>query len=224
MDKPHKPKSEPLPKWLVLTPERIAVIKEQQQLLRAEAESRGRLSPQARRLQLGLAHETSARAEVEMLEAELAEKRTSNRKGKSARLHIARARLAEALAHQGRYNEACDYAAGDQRAEYFELWAAVWSDDHETCPCEPAIHEGLALTHDHVSQEVFSVRHNKLLPAIKCNHCGFLNVRPLTHELQQLQKLRQRSLALIHGRTPEDLLHNAHEILASLHDRETLKR
>lgn len=184
--------------------------------LRAEAMSRGRLSPEARHLQLGLAHETAARAEMEMLAAELRGRVSGKgaRKEKSARLDLAKARLAEALAHQGRFDEAAILVKGDQKLEYENLWQAVWREDNDTCPCEP-LADGL--THDHVSHLAPSQSHGgKLMPVVKCNQCGFLNVRPLTHALQEQKRVREHAESLLHGRRPEDLKHQAKELLARL--------
>src|SRR3977135_1179213 len=94
--------SSPLPAFLRLTPKKLAKIKKQQQHLRAEAQTRGRLNPAAQRLQLGMAHETAARSDVEMLQSEKANPKTS------IPLQLALARLSDALAVQGRYDEAAE--------------------------------------------------------------------------------------------------------------------
>jgi hypothetical protein len=235
----RKPKPNAPPDFLRLTPKksdtpektaelvaRRAVIAEQQEALRAEARQRGRIGPEARKVQLGLAHETSARADVAMLTSELQIAKGKARTEKSVRLDIAKARLADALAEQGRYDEAAAAAnSPEQRAEYTAMWQAVWLDDDETCPCEPFVDGNMSLTHDHVAIEVISQKHgNRLMPAIRCNACGFVNVRPLTHELQQLHKARSRAAGLLQGRSAADLKHNAREILASLHDTKVLRR
>jgi hypothetical protein len=199
-----------------LTAEQLKHQADLQAALYAEALGRGRLSPEARHLQLGLAHETAARAEMEMLAAELRGKVSGKgaRKEKSARLDIAKARLAEALAHQGRFDEAAALVTGAQKLEYENLWQAVWREDNESCPCEP-LPDGL--THDHVSHHAPSQSHGgKLMPVVKCNQCGFLNVRPLTHALQEQKRVREHAESLLHGRRPEDLRHQAKELLARL--------
>lgn len=197
---------EPQFKRLPLTAAQVKHQADLQAALRAEAESRGRLSPEAHHLQLGLAHETAARAEVLMLTVELRGKVSGKgqRRLKSARLHIARSRLAEALAHQGRYDEAVEFAGPAKKLEYETLWGAIWRDDSHTCPCEP-LEDGL--THDHVSHLVPSQKHGgKLMPVVKCNQCGFVNVRPLPHALQLQERAREVARASWHGRSAHDLL------------------
>ena len=218
-------KSEPLPPHLVLTPERKVKIAEEQAKLRAEAMSRGRLSPEARRMQIAAAHETSARADVEMLSEELRENRRD--KEKIARLMHARSRLAEALALQGRYHEAAEVEPDkDKRAHYEMMWSAVWRVDTEECECQPGEHEEID-THDFIAEEVISQKHgNALMPAIKCNSCGFQNVKPLTHELQQQQRARSQVAAVLHGYDAKHLKHNAAAMLTSegLHDGKLLRK
>jgi hypothetical protein len=234
-----KRKSSPLPEFLRLTPKksdtpekitemaaRRAVIAEQQETLRAEARQRGRIGPEARKVQLGLAHETSARADVAMLTSEIRAAKGAERKEKSVRLDIAKSRLADALAERGRYDEAAAAASSkEQQAEYTAMWQAVWRDDEASCPCEPFVEGDLSLTHDHVAIEVISQKHNsKLMPAIRCNACGFVNVRPLTHELRQIHKARAEAAGLLHGRDPKDLKYGARDLLAHLHDSKVLHK
>lgn len=194
-------KSDPLPEFLELTPERKAKIEEQQKDLRAKAIAHGRLTPEARRMQIAMAHETAALSDVQMLLSEGHKVQTS------APLCHALAKLASALAEQGRYDEASKRAPTDElKREYFRLWQAVWRDDKATCKCEPFDEGELLLTHDHVMQDVISQKHDhKLMPAIRCNHCGFVNVRPLTHELQQLEKIRKQASERLRGRKAEGL-------------------
>jgi hypothetical protein len=235
---PKPAKLEQLPEFLRLTPKpgdtpeklaemaaRRAVIATQQEQLRTEARQRGRVGPEARKVQLGLAHEVSARADVEMLTSEVQSAKGKEKKEKSVRLDIAKARLADALAEQGRYDEAAAAApSAEQQAEYAGLWEAVWRDDEATCPCEPFVEGEMSLTHDHVALEVISQKHgNRLMPAIRCNACGFLNVRPLTHELQRLERARAQAATLLLGHDAKHLKHNATDILASLHDSKVLR-
>ena len=223
------PESNPLPKFLELTDERRAKIDEQQARLRAEAQSRGRLSPALQRVRSGMAHETAARADVEMLEAEMKHPPKGFVEGAHVdRLMNARLRLADALAHQGRYYEASAEVVGwneDRRQEFSKMHEAVWRDDTDTCPCEPPKGEGEGLTHDHVMAEVISEKHDKLMPAIRCNNCGEVNVRPLTPELARHEDLRQQAKSALHGMSPENLKHKLAELLPEhLHDRKIFKR
>lgn len=217
----------PLPPHLRLTKKRLAKIAEQQLHLRELAIQRGRLTPEARLMQLAMAHERSARTDVEMLESELKLFPQVRADGpKAARLVQARRRLAEALAQMGRYDEAAEVEPDETaRAEYQALWEAVWREDEETCPCEPFVDGAIALTHDHIAQEVISAKHdNKLMPAIRCNDCGFINVRPLTHELLQQQRARNAAAGIIEGNSAKHLRQNAGELLREFHDRKVLKR
>lgn len=235
-----KRKSSPLPEFLRLTPKksdtpeqlaemaaRRAVIADQQEGLRAEARQRGRIGPEARKVQLGLAHEMSARTDIGMLEAELKRPpRGFVESGQVNRLMHARARLADALAEQGRYDEAAVASPSpEQQAEYRAMWEAVWRDDTESCACVPFLEGNLSLTHDHVAIEVISQKHNsKLMPAIRCNACGFTNVRPLTHELRQLEKARAQAAGLLSGRDGKNLKHAAGALLADFHDTKVLRK
>jgi hypothetical protein len=208
------PKSNPLPKFLIQTPERVAKIAEQQTRLRTEAQQRGRLSPEARRMQIGMAHETAARTDVEMLEGEVRnppnKQDYDTRLMTVARLGHARERLAEALAHQGRYDEAAALSTA-RAGEYETLWEAVHREDDETCPCEP-LEDGH--THDHIAEHIISQKHDgKLIPAVKCNACGFLNVRSLPHDLRRLEELRAQAKSAMHGASAADLKHRPHEII-----------
>lgn len=219
-------KTEPLPPHLRLTKKRLKRIAEQQLRLREAAIARGRLSPEARVMQLGMAHEMSARTDVEMLEGELSQLPAGfTDAGKVAHLVIARKRLAEALAQQGRYNEAAEVEPDKEQARvYLELWMAVWREDDETCPCTPFIDGDVSLTHDHVAQDVISAKHdNKLMPAIRCNCCGFINVRPLTHELIVQQRARHAAAGIVEGRSGKELKASARELLADFHDRKVLR-
>jgi hypothetical protein len=219
------PKRDDTPEKKAEIAARLAMIREQQARLRAEAEARGRLSPEARRMQVGLAHERSARSDFEMLKREVRRTKGEEKTEKQARLGHARSRLAEALACQGRYDEAaateCDK---EKKAHYRMMWKAVWCDDDHTCPCVPFVDGELSLTHDHVAEEVISQKHgNKIMPAVRCNACGSTNVRPLTHELKQLERHRATMQRLVHGRSGEDLRANLNEILAELVDRKVLR-
>ncbi len=64
------------------------------------------------------------------------------------------------------------------------------------------------------------------MPAIRCNECGFVNVRPLTHELQQQQRARSQASGVLHGYDAKHLKHNAAAMLTSegLHDRKLLRK
>lgn len=218
-------KTEPLPKHLRLTPERKARIAEQQAALRERALERGRLTPEAQRVQLGLAHEKSARADVAMLESELVGLAADAAADATlARLQTARQRLAEALAQQGRYDEAATVAPDAEQAQHYErLWEAVWRDDTESCECEPFRDGEMSLTHDHVAEEILSLNHNRIMPLVKCNCCGFLNARPLPPALRQLQRAQLEAARLVQGYTPAQLKTQARELLADLRDGRVLK-
>lgn len=221
----RKPKSDPLPKHLRLTPERKARIAEQQAELRARALERGRLTPEAQRVQLGLAHEKSARADVAMLESELVGLAADVAADETlARLRTARRRLADALAHQGRYDEAAAVEPeADQAQLYQYVWEAVWRDDTESCACEPFRDGELSLTHDHVAEEILSLNHNRIMPLVRCNCCGFLNARPLPPALAQMRRAQLEAGRLVQGYTAPQLKAQARELLADLRDGRVLK-
>lgn len=114
--------------------------------------------------------------------------------------------LAENLAAQGRFGEAADVAAHeDQQREYLELAAAVQRPDDEWCgpECEAFFaNDPTRLTREDIVAEVFSIKHGRVLPAVKCHYCHSLNVKPAPAEHLRLRGMRARARALTEGMTP----------------------
>lgn len=107
-----------------------------------------------------------------------------------------RSRLADALATQGRYDEAAKTEPNKRRsAEYTKIWEAVWLDDEATCKCPEyrKTPKGQELPNDTHALDVFSLKHGQDMALVKCGICGFCNVRNLTTRLidqQRQQKWR----------------------------------
>lgn len=147
-------------------------------------------------------------AALTMLRAAMKQHRARRRPSRRQRLEFAEAceaeralarRLAEAHAEAGRYDLAAD--AEDRPAVkdfYRRVWAAVWRDDADDCPC-PSTHE-----HQYALKDIFSVNHGREVALVGCNDCGFLNVKAAPEHLQAARAHRSAAAALVAGLPPED--------------------
>jgi hypothetical protein len=102
--------------------------------------------------------------------------------------------LAEVLADQGKFAEASDLAAsaGDEvaAAEYADRHNALIADDDMVCECpadtvtvqtrgtrnEP-ITRTVEIPNEYIAGEVYSQVHERIMPLVKCGHCGFANIK-----------------------------------------------
>lgn len=88
------------------------------------------------------------------------------------------AQLGEAYATIGRFDKAAEVDARPAyRREYLSLWNALMRDDGETCECQTRPRQ----THERTTreQEVWSIRHNRAMPIMKCPLCGHRNITGL---------------------------------------------
>ena len=178
-----------LPTELQVTPEMLEDIAQQQKIWRARAQlPYASLSPQE------MARNRSLTLVPEILEslAQVTDPET---------IKVLKQRLAEAYATQGRYDLAAETTPDNgQRAEYAAIWAAVMRDDSEWCTC-PKVGR---VTQTFVKQEIWDVRTGKVMPLLKCNTCGGMNVRPLTPALVEQQRMGQLAAKLARGKSPQE--------------------
>ncbi len=118
--------------------------------------------------------------------------------------------LAEALATMGEFEDALSVLPKSEvalRKEYTAILEAVWKDDGARCgeKCEQAVAANPNLvTHERVHSFVFSKKHGKVMPAIKCAHCGMINVRPMDGTLLARHQARKQADEIIKGKSPAD--------------------
>lgn len=116
--------------------------------------------------------------------------------------------LAEALATQGRFQEAEHYAklTGWEEADaYHHLAKALARADDDRCgpKCDLAFSaDRNRLTQYDAVMEVFSPEHGQVVTVFRCAMCGSLNGRPLTEKDRPYQKQREarrRARTLVAG-------------------------
>lgn len=122
--------------------------------------------------------------------------------------------LAEALAVQGRFDEAAYYAhegkAEDLENEYGAIAAAIGKSDEERCGADCDLTfaaDPTRLTQDDIVAEVFSPKHNAVVPVMRCNICGDLNARPFTEADRphlKRREMRKQALELTKGQSPRE--------------------
>ena len=140
-----------------------------------------RLNPVERRLQTAKAREETARGSLQaMLAGNVSVER----------LNPQRDRVAEALAMQGKYHDAAlEAASPEAKKRYAEIHAAVWRDDEESCECpettaDPRGAKGqtIQLPTTYAEEIVYSEKHGREMPLVRCSLCGDANVtRPGAH-------------------------------------------
>ena len=177
-----------LPDFLQLTDEQIATSERIQRQVAQAMHGRVQANREEARLIQGIHAERSARATLETLANE------GRRKGRAEAANVQLGRLAEALADQGRFSEAAATHPDAKRAkELRKIQEAIERDDAEICDCkpeevnDPVSNKKLRLPLENVVDEVFSPKHKRMMPLIRCNKCGDLNVKALTPELTRRQ-------------------------------------
>lgn len=106
---------------------------------------------------------------------------------------------ANAYAILGRYDQATNISpTGDERAEYHDIWEAVWRDETETC--EHPEH------HHYAEKDVFSVKLNADCVLMKCNICRFRNVLPPPEFLTAARAKRAEHRNRFTGENPHNLI------------------
>jgi len=129
-----------------------------------------------------------------------------------------RERRAHALSLHGRYDLAVEVEPRPEHKElYLAILEAVWRDDEEDCKCEDVRgsgeHSKLIIPKHTIKDEIFSVKHGRVVFLRQCSRCGFLNV--VTEVDQRLMKMRghrsQAAALVTSGMSPTD----AHRVLAN---------
>lgn len=201
-----------LPGPLRLTPERLEEVEAEQRKLAARAQSPfANLSPaeHERATAARVASEHKANLELldflilkgEGLKRPSRKERGGLRVAKDARPAVA-AQLAAAYAVVGRYDLAAEVEPDEgQRAEYLKIWGAVWRKDEAWCDCPPPLAGG---THSFVRQNIFSAKHQREMPLLRCAVCGCMNVAPLPAALAEQRRHRAAAQALVGGMKPDE--------------------
>jgi hypothetical protein len=184
--------SSKIPAWLRRTPEQQEQDRALQEQLRTAQGPGRRPNPTE-------AHLIRAAAVKRAAEAELHQLRLDTHPD-PRHLIGASARLAEALAMEGRFSEAAEIHPSAAHADRFQQIAeAIERDDADSpCDCEvkqatnPATGQPVALANEIISEMVFSPKHGKLMPLVVCTACGDMNVKPAPqHLLDRIQRVRR---------------------------------
>lgn len=156
---------EDVAKVLELTPEKIEELRKEQALRLYR--SRARLSPQERRMGRGIELEQHYR-EVGKPDG-----------------------LAEALAMQGKYQEAAEVAVNEVlKKELAEKAAAVDASDDD-CKCDNFTDTGkYSIPNQYIESYGYSAKHDKDMPFIRCTVCGNLNAKPSPAYLEEQRAVR----------------------------------
>lgn len=157
------------------------------QEIRRASHTRSKLTEEERLVARGMALEEIARANL-ATQLEVREAGNNRRAKGGATLTMVdqeSARLAEALAMQGKYREAAEVhpwkTVGNQ---YAEVADAIERDDDDECDCPPTKKRKLKSGQEveapqrFIKRRVFSPTHGKLVELEACAGCGFLNARP----------------------------------------------
>lgn len=124
-----------------------------------------------------------------------------------------REQYAEALAEIGNYEWAAQVTAEPERQEIYQaIWDAIISDDGDKCECVSADFNGVRKSHLFAEGDVWSHKHGKLMPIIRCNQCGHRNVRSLPASIAKERDARKRARSYVAGKSHED----AKQILSQL--------
>lgn len=184
-----KPNTTNLPAFLEMTPAQIAVSNRIQEEVRQALHGRVQANQEEARLIRGIHAERAARATLDVLAKE------KRRKGRSEAVKLHLAKLADAYAEQGRYTEAAKLHPVKARAkEYSAIEAAISRRDTDSCKCvgdevtDPVSGKTLHIPNVNHVIDVYSIKHKRMMPLIRCEKCGHLNVRPLPEVLAQRQR------------------------------------
>jgi len=197
------PTATKLPAFLEMTAEQIATSKRIQEEVRQALHGRVQANQEEARLIRGIHAERAARATLRVLSIE------TRRKGRSEAIKVHLARLADALADQGRYEEAAvTHPAKSRAKEYLAIHAAIERPDSDICSCspkeirDPASGKTLRIpTHNKV-EDVYSQKHKRMVPLVRCSSCPHLNAGILPESLKQ----REQAMLAKQPRADHELL------------------
>lgn len=165
-----------LPEFLQLTPEQQAESDRIQAEVRQALHGRVQANQKEARLVRGIHTENATRATLQALSIQ------TRRKGRSEAVNLQLARLADALADQGRYEEAATAHPAKKRAkEYLAIQAAIDRPDDDVCNCpptevrDPATGKTLLIPAQNKIEEVYSKKHEAIVPLVVCSKCPWMN-------------------------------------------------
>lgn len=182
----------PLPDFLELTADRLAENAANQKAWReASAASAGQLANERPRAAL---IEADALAILDLLEDEYnATDDDGAKSAASAAAILQRSRLSEALAAQGRFDEAAAVEPNTRKAaEFAAIWAAVQADGASECT-DPAYRtSGSRKLSNRVHiRDVFSLKRQCEMPLIRCSICKRLTVTELSPEMARAEQIQE---------------------------------
>jgi hypothetical protein len=199
-----------LPTRLRITPEKQEIIAQEQELWRRQANS-----PFASKTPFDMERANAAVAVRDLtqnIKDVRRELRKADKKGKSdwqQTLTALKNRLAESYAVLGRYDKAARLTSNkQQRREWMDILDAIKRKDGEWCECGSQLGD-LEVSNIYVKQDIYSHKHNRLMPLLACRNCGFMNVKDAPEEVVSLRNARARAVILARDRTPVE----AREIL-----------
>ena len=129
----------------------------------------------------------------------------------AAKLAI-RTRRVEQLALLGRFDLAAQETPDPRlRDHYLAILDAVWRDDEgdgSWCECGDVHgsgeHANLTVSQQYIAEEVFSLKHGKVMPLLRCGGCGTLNVAALPDHVRELRSHRVKALQTAGHLSPDD--------------------
>ena len=107
--------------------------------------------------------------------------------------------LAAAYAELGRYDKAAELEPDvHQRVEYDSILLAVWRHDSDWCR-HPEKHQ-------YAERDIFSIKIDADAVLLRCNECGFRNVRSIPEHIAAGRSKRENARVLYGGRAPLEVL------------------
>lgn len=171
-----------LPDFLKRTDEQKAEDAERQAVLAREYGPRTRLTPEERLIQHAAGREKVARAELDSMTKE--DMKDRERVGRLKEM------LGDAVADQGRLEEAFEVTSSDERAAHYKrTLEAVMKDDDTDCNCKPEDGQDKHIVVD----EIFSIKHNRIVPLVACCSGKHLNAGKVPEEIQKVQAVARES-------------------------------
>lgn len=122
-----------------------------------------------------------------------------------------RHRRAENLAAHGRFDLAFELEPeADYREHYLAILDAIYRDDSEHCGCGDirgsGEHANLTVPSFNAKEDIWSLRHGRMITVMKCTTCGFLNAIDTPAHVKELRSHRARAQQLAGKLSPEDAL------------------
>lgn len=186
---------------------------EQERLAARFASPHARLSSQEIFRARSVQRAEEVRNDIERLNHQIAETLVTGGDGNIAELQAAKVALkhkrAEYLATHGRYDLAFEEEPDPQyREHYLAILDAVYREDDEWCKCGPhrgsGEHANITVSQQHVAEEVYSLKHAKVMPLLRCGGCGTLNVAALPDHIRELRSHRSKALQIAGHLNPDE--------------------